>query len=1019
MAGDVHDQLFSEKQLFASEVRGEDEDDENEVANSKDRASSSRSKDTAATTGKGSERRRKRAAERAKHIFYWLESKYDVLPQVCSSFDNWKESPSANYDYDLLWSDTAIGAERFMKLKLYQKMNHFVGMSSITRKNNLGRNLLRMRKQFPKEYKFFPDTWILPTDLSDFKSQFTGAKNKTFIVKPDNGCQGKGIYLVRDAEKVPVDFTTTYVAQRYVHRPFLLDGFKFDLRLYVLVTGCDPLRIFIHKRGLVRLASEQYVEPTGKNLSQSMVHLTNYAINKFNPNFEENTDPDNAQDGHKRSWEAVQLYLRKEGHDVDTLLAEIEDLIVKTLIAVQPSLSHFYHSCQPEDVGNSMCFEVLGFDVIIDHKLQPWLLEVNSAPSFATESELDRMVKEEVLRDTMIMLDLTPEARRQKKQQAKEKMEQRSLGLAKKQPMEEKMYQEREHALQRTVWEEQNLNGYKKLYPTVEKEHEYWQVHEAAINIWETLTGGTSRTPVRLSQPVELPEPAKKVSNSKRGTNAADDTVPPKAEKRTAEELQKVVERLTAGCSSRPRKSSARRKDSKEITQDADEGPSEGPDGQSSTSWLVQSFQARQVDRAGRPEVQVGDVIKVQTNMGWEIVTVRAKRTTGKLDIQFKDGEYMRSVLPRILRDTNGTPVTVQQEGNLEGIADPPLLINVDPPQTAVPPSSREQHQVQQGLQAPLPPAGCAAVFIPGRVSTGSKQWPPVNGTTSAQISSLQTLSHRSNSSNSRRRSTSHNRTAFSLADFVSPTALPQAPAERTVSLPTNIPFTLASAQNIPKIDESLLAHVNSSNEAEFESPLTPLSLFQQASTAKTGETRGTASIAATASVQAAGVTSTFSHVAHCSSSRGGYNDLGTDGKNKDLSQTVPIAVSSSISAAGTVLRGLGASSVAVAAATASLGTTIETRTSIRGSLLQVPPPLGAPMTPTSVSASQDVRLKKRLQHLINVRSIVVHSGSTRREHSGPAVLGSAASITRRSEATPFGDRLTSGSRDASIPRKA
>lgn len=1010
MAGDVHDQLFSEKQLFASEVRGEDEDDENEVANGKDRASSSKSKDTVAPTGKASERRRKRAAERAKQIVYWLESKYDVLPQVCSSFENWKESTSANYDYDLLWSDTAVGAERFMKLKLYQKMNHFVGMSSITRKNNLGRNLLRMRKQFPKEYKFFPDTWILPTDLSDFKSQFTGAKNKTFIVKPDNGCQGKGIYLVRDVEKVPVDFTTTYVAQRYVHRPFLLDGFKFDLRLYVLVTGCDPLRIFIHKRGLVRLASEQYVEPTGKNLSQSMVHLTNYAINKFNPNFEENTDPDDAQDGHKRSWEAVQLYLRKEGHDVDTLLAEIEDLTVKTLIAVQPSLSHFYHSCQPEDVGNSMCFEVLGFDVIIDHKLQPWLLEVNSAPSFATESELDRMVKEEVLRDTMIMLDLTPETRRRKKQQAKEKMEQRSQGLAKKQPMEEKMYQEREHALQRTVWEEQNLNGYKKLYPTVEKEREYWQVHEAAINIWETLTGGTSRTPVRLSQPVELPDPAKKVaSNSKRGSNTTDDNLPPKVEKRTAEELQKVVERLTAGCSSRPRKSSARRKDSKEeITPDTEEGPSEGLDGQSSTSWLVQSFQARQVDRAGRPEVQVGDVIKVQTNMGWEIVTVRAKRTTGKLDIQFKDGEYMRSVLPRILRDANGGPVAVQQEANLEGIADPPLLISVDSPQIPVPPSSREQHQMQQSLPPPIPTAACAAVFIPSRVSTGSKQWPPVNGTTNAQISSLQTLSHRSGSSSSRRRSTSHNKPAFSLADFVSPTALAQVQAERAVSLPTTIPFTLASAQNIPKIDESLFPHVNSSNEAEFESPQTPLSLFQQASTVKNEETCGTASGAATASVQPANASATFSQVAHRSSS-GGYTELGTD----CISQ-------SSISASSTVLRGLGASSVVVAAATASLGTSIETRTSLRGSLqVPPPPPPGAPMTPSSISASQDVRLKKRLQHLINVRSIVVHSGSSRREHSGPAVLGSAANITRRTEATPFGDRLASGSRDASIPRKA
>eukprot|EP00435_Cladocopium_sp_Y103_P034440 s2088_g8.t2 len=357
-------------------------------------------------------------AETPPAILFLLESKYDVLTQVCQEYEDWKEATSTA-DFDLLWCDTAIPADRFMKLKTFQKMNHFVGMSSITRKNNLGRNLLRMRKQFPKEYRFFPDTWILPTDMSDFKQQFTNVKKQTFIIKPDNGCQGKGIFLIRDVEKVPVDFSSTFVAQRYISKPLLLDGYKFDLRLYVLVSGCDPLRIFLHRKGLVRLASEQYVEPTKNNLSEVMVHLTNYAINKANPNFEENTNPDDAEDGHKRSWEAVQEHLRREGHDVDTLILEIEDLIIKTLIAVQPSLSHFYHSCQPEDVDNGMCFEILGFDVMLDQKLQPWLLEVNHAPSFATESELDHQVKHEVLQDSFNLLDLNPELRRQKKREAR------------------------------------------------------------------------------------------------------------------------------------------------------------------------------------------------------------------------------------------------------------------------------------------------------------------------------------------------------------------------------------------------------------------------------------------------------------------------------------------------------------------------------------------------------------------------------------------------------------------------
>jgi tubulin polyglutamylase TTLL6/13 len=70
-----------------------------------------------------------------------------------------------------------------------------------------------------------------------------------------------------------------------MHKPFLIDGLKFDLRLYVLLAGCDPLRVFLYKEGLARFATEPYISPTNSNLENVCMHLTNYAINKDNPNF--------------------------------------------------------------------------------------------------------------------------------------------------------------------------------------------------------------------------------------------------------------------------------------------------------------------------------------------------------------------------------------------------------------------------------------------------------------------------------------------------------------------------------------------------------------------------------------------------------------------------------------------------------------------------------------------------------------------------------------------------------------
>jgi tubulin polyglutamylase TTLL6/13 len=80
-----------------------------------------------------------------------------------------------------------------------------------------------------------------------------------------------------------------YVAQRYLHKPFLVDNLKFDLRIYVLITSVIPLRIYIYKEGLARFATQDYVSPLGSNLNNLCMHLTNYAINKESEDFVQNS----------------------------------------------------------------------------------------------------------------------------------------------------------------------------------------------------------------------------------------------------------------------------------------------------------------------------------------------------------------------------------------------------------------------------------------------------------------------------------------------------------------------------------------------------------------------------------------------------------------------------------------------------------------------------------------------------------------------------------------------------------
>ena len=54
-----------------------------------------------------------------------------------------------------------------------------------------------------------------------------------------------------------------------------------------------------------------------------------------------------------------------------------------------------------------MCFELLGFDIFLDEQLKPWILEVNHAPSFSTDSPLDFKVKKNLIADSMRLLNLS------------------------------------------------------------------------------------------------------------------------------------------------------------------------------------------------------------------------------------------------------------------------------------------------------------------------------------------------------------------------------------------------------------------------------------------------------------------------------------------------------------------------------------------------------------------------------------------------------------------------------------
>ena len=103
------------------------------------------------------------------------------------------------------------------------------------------------------------------------------------------------------------------------------------------------------------------------------MHLTNYAINKHSEDFIRDDEA-----GSKRRISTTNRYMATKGYDVDKLWADIDDVIIKTLISAHSVLKHNYRTCFPNHVKGSACFEILGFDVILDRKLRPYIIEVSA-----------------------------------------------------------------------------------------------------------------------------------------------------------------------------------------------------------------------------------------------------------------------------------------------------------------------------------------------------------------------------------------------------------------------------------------------------------------------------------------------------------------------------------------------------------------------------------------------------------------------------------------------------------------
>ncbi len=314
------------------------------------------------------------------------------------------------HDWDAGWITGMPDAAHFRRVSPTRKMNHFPGNAALTVKSRLHDSLSTLRERIRESHgadhalarrlAFFPRAYVMPGDYHALQEAALADPDKRWILKPTNASKGKGVRVLRDVAEAPL--AKDWLVQEYLANPHTIRGHKYVLRLYVLITSLEPLRVYLYCQGFAKLASEPW-DPDDADNPYSQ--LTNPDINALNTGAEvpvEFIDLDRY-----RQW------LRDQGHDDDTLFARIEDLVALTTISAVDAMRSRTEEAGADPRG---CYELLGLDCLVDDTLKPWILECNLSPSLGicaapeTGGRIEEAVKGGLVHDMVSLVDIPAEA---------------------------------------------------------------------------------------------------------------------------------------------------------------------------------------------------------------------------------------------------------------------------------------------------------------------------------------------------------------------------------------------------------------------------------------------------------------------------------------------------------------------------------------------------------------------------------------------------------------------------------
>ena len=290
-----------------------------------------------------------------------------------------------HYSFQLLERHRRERMSLSSKLTSRNSSEDFHAWSSYADKAGLARALNRDRGRTGPVLRA-PETFVLPDDRLALETLAYGATAPPlFIVKPIRGSGGQGIFVTPDIGAVL--HRTDVVVQRYIERPYLVEGRKGHARIYGLVTEVSPLRAYVYTQGIVRFAPEIYA-PSAEAPGSAAMHVTNTALHLDHPDLEVSRNP--MQEDVGAIW-SLAAYLRRmtaQGIDGQAVFDQIKALTTGFIRMLEAEGLFAGQAAAPK---RSYMPKLFGLDVLIDADGAPWLIEMQLIPAARGSALVERL----------------------------------------------------------------------------------------------------------------------------------------------------------------------------------------------------------------------------------------------------------------------------------------------------------------------------------------------------------------------------------------------------------------------------------------------------------------------------------------------------------------------------------------------------------------------------------------------------------------------------------------------------